>query len=451
MTIDNWGMSPWEAVDAVIRFEMAQRTEEGCDLAAIAPRIQIALKANDEQQLHLLMAELEDIEPEASFPYSEPSDLDTIREERPDGPRRVAVDVSEDMLLDRVHGGWLGRAVGCALGKPVEKWPKSMIDRYLEFVGALPLDDYIPYTPYSQKYPPEIPDEYRMRSPECTRGHIECMARDDDMDYPCLGLAVLESKGPGFTSDDVAYTWLDRMPYRGVNTAERVAYRNLVKGVAPPGSASRQNPYREWIGAQIRADVWGYVAPGWPELAAEFAYRDAAISHVKNGIYGEMFVAAMLAATFISADPEEVISIGLSEIPEHSRLSEAVSDVVSWSGKLNNWEKVWERIDRKYGHYHAVHAINNAALVVMALLHGDGDFERTIVTAVRGGWDADCNGATAGSVCGMMLGARALPCKWTGSLKDRLLSAVRGFQDCSISALAQRTHVIAREISATGV
>jgi ADP-ribosylglycohydrolase len=221
-----------------------------------------------------------------------------------------------------------------------------------------------------------------------------------------------------------------------------------VNNLWPTESATYRNPYREWIGAQIRADIWGYVAPGWPEKAAEFAFRDAAISHIKNGIYGEMLVAAMLAASFVTSDVEEVIKIGLSEIPRNCRLAEAVRDTVKWSKELTDWEHIWVRINEKYGHYHAVHTINNAALVVMGLMVAQREYETSIVVAVRGGWDTDCNGATTGSVCGMMLGADMLPKKWVGVLNDRLFSAVRGYNECKISELAKRSHEIAKKLIA---
>ena len=196
----------------------------------------------------------------------------------------------------------------------------------------------------------------------------------------------------------MANTWLDRMPFRFLYTAERVAYRNFVNLRWPPESAAWRNPYREWIGAQIRADIFGYVAPGWPEKAAELAFRGASISHVKNGIYGEMFMAAMLAASFVTSDIEEIIRIGLSEIPANCRLAEAVHDTAGWCRESSDWEAVWERIAEKYGHYHRVHTINNAALVIMGLFFGANDYENGIVVTVRGGWDTDCTGATVGSI-----------------------------------------------------
>ena len=123
------------------------------------------------------------------------------------------------------------------------------------------------------------------------------MARDDDIDYTILGLHVLETTGSEYTSADVAQAWLERLPFLQVYTAERAAYRNLVHGVAAAGHARVRNPYREWIGAQIRADISGYVCPGDPPGAAARLRRRVAVA-LANGIYGEKWAAALIAAAF---------------------------------------------------------------------------------------------------------------------------------------------------------
>ena len=419
----------------LIQSELVQRREEGCDVTALEARVEKALdeEPRDSAIFADLYDELEALEPEPSFPYEEPSDLEGIRALRPDGPRRMDLDLPDDAVRDRIYGAWLGRAAGCSLGKPVEGWTRERIDQYLESAGALPLDDYIPYTEGSIS--PSLKTS--------TRDNIEFMARDDDMDYPILGLLALEDHGAELTSRNMANAWLNRLPYQLVYTAESVAYRNFVNRLWPPESANWRNPFREWIGAQIRADIFGYVSPGWPEKAAELAYRDASISHVKNGIYGEMLMAAMLAASFVTDDVEEIVRIGLSEIPARCRLAEAVHDTVGWCRELSDWESVWERISEKYGHYHGVHTINNAALVVMGLFFGADDFENGIVVTVRGGWDTDCTGATVGSILGAKFGADALPEKWIGVLGDRVMSCVRDCNDNRISELAERTHRVA--------
>jgi ADP-ribosylglycohydrolase len=431
-------LATFEETLELVRAELAQRREEGCDVTGLEDRLANARDGSDADDI---LRALEALEPAGSFPYREPSTLEEIRALRPDGPRRMEMPLDDSDLLDRILGGWLGRAAGCSLGKPVEGWTKARIDSYLEHAGALPLDDYMPLVE-------DHPDGLVPRFPESTRGQISYMARDDDMDYPVLGLHILEQQGPDYAPLNVARTWLSRLPYYVTYTAERAAYGNMVNGIWPPESASHRNPYREWIGAQIRADVFGYVCPGLPERGADLAFRDASISHVKNGIYGEMFVAAMLAASFVQDDASAVIEAGLSEIPRDCRLAEAIHDTMAWCRTAAGWEQVWDRINEKYGHYHPVHTINNAALVVMALLKGERDFQKSIVVAVRGGWDTDCNGATAGSILGVMLGARALPEKWVGVLNDRLISAVRGYEDNRISDLARRTRNIARKVTA---
>ncbi|MBS7279032.1 MAG: ADP-ribosylglycohydrolase family protein, partial [Candidatus Freyarchaeota archaeon] len=165
----------------------------------------------------------------------------------------------------------------------------------------------------------------------------------------------------------------------------------------------------------------------------------------KNGMYGEMFVGSMISAAFATNDVEKIVKIGLSEIPKRSRLAEAVKDTVKWSGKYGDWKKVWDRINEKYGGYSPVHTINNAALVIMGLLCGEGDFEKSITTSVMGGFDTDCNGATIGSILGVILGAKNLPKKWIKPLNNRIESYILGYNNSQISELAKRTFRLAKK------
>ena len=421
----------------LIKLELKQRNEEGCGTEEIASHITAALKNHaSTAEFKKLYEELVSLPIKNSFPYTEPSTLEAIKAERPDAPRELVMSSDDDEIYNRIYGGWLGRAAGCALGKPVEGWPKRRIDAFLCDTNSLPLDNYLPFadTFMSGVHKPS------------TRGNISYMDRDDDMDYPILGLMALERYGAKLTPRSMASTWIANMSYGMVYTAEKAAYRNFVMGIWPPESASYLNPYREWIGAQIRADIFGYVAPAKPQLAAELAFRDASISHEKNGIYGEMFVAAMIAAAFVYNKTEDIITAGLGEIPARSRLAECVRKTFSWCQKEKNWENVWAKINEHYGHYHGVHTINNAALIVMGLYFGENDFEKGIVYTVRGGWDTDCTGATVGSILGIKVGAKSLPAKWVGVLNDRLLSAVGGENDNKISDLAQRTFAVSKKM-----
>ena len=437
-------MAVGSSTEALIRSEIAQRKEEGCDTSRVEEALSKLVEKRPPDialQLESFWDELQSLPAEPGFPYEEPSDLESIREARPHGPRDLQVDLAPEAYFDKVHGAWLGRCVGCLLGKPVEGWPRDRIEGYLRLGDAYPRDGYIPeVTPH--------PEGYRLHPShrEAMRGSIDGMPRDDDLDYTILGLHILEEHGAGFTTADVGTEWLTHLPYSLVYTAERVAYRNLVNELTPPETASHRNPYREYIGAQIRADIWGYTAPGLPEVAAGLAHRDASLSHVKNGIYGEMFVAAMISAAFSTDDVREAIEVGLSEIPERSRLAEAVRDVLRWSRECGDWRQAWERVMDSYGGYHWVHTINNAAFVLLGLLYGGGDLGRSVSISVMAGFDTDCNGATAGSVVGAILGARALPEGWVAPLKDRVRSILSGFSESSITDLARRTCVIGERL-----
>ncbi len=433
-------MATAETLRKLCADELRQLDEEGCRVQALQAEYDRLAEDPDTppQAWRALLDQAAKLQPAADFPFEEPSKLEAIRAARPDGPRRLH---RPPDLQQRLLGAWLGRCAGCMLGKPVEGRSRDQIEAILKAAGEYPLTDYFPALP-------QVPDgvPYRPPTDPCLRPNITHSVRDDDTDYTILGLHILETHGPDFTSRQVADTWLGRLPFHLVYTAERAAYRNLVNEVWPPESARVDNPYREWIGAQIRCDGFAYCAAGWPQKAAEFAFRDAAVSHVKNGIYGEMFFAALIAAVLAGQELEAAIATGLSEIPARCRLAEAVSDVLQWCAEDTDWPLTWDKIMAKYGHYHPVHTINNAALVLMGLLHANGDFGRAICIAVMGGLDTDCNGATAGSVIGGLLGADQLPDQWTAPLNDRLDSIIAGMGQNRITDLAERTAAMVEHV-----
>jgi ADP-ribosylglycohydrolase len=432
--------------DLLLRTEMVQRRDEGYDLGDLPQQIEAAIAAgtieaqadaNAYSYADAFWTELDAL-PLPPAERREPSDLEAIRAARPDGPRRYAVSLSDAAFYDHIYGAWLGRCAGCTLGKPVEGWPRVKIEAYLRAADAYPLSSYFPVLdPFPEGL--ALWDNYKRTA----LGNVKGMTRDDDIDYTVLALHILETYGHDFSTQDVALAWISNLPFYKVYTAEAVAYRNLINGLQPPHTAGYRNPYREWLGAQIRADLWGYVNPGHPERAAEFAHRDASLSHTGNGIYGAVWAAACLATAFATDDLRQIIAAGLAEILADCRLAQAVRDTVAWAGECPAWEDAWERVNDRYGGYHTIHVINNTCAIVLGLLYGEGDLEKSICLAVMGGWDTDCTGATVGSIVGAMRGAGALPEKWIGPLDDRLESIVLGFHDSRISDLARRTVALA--------
>lgn len=424
-------MPGWASLKNLIKEEITQRAEEGCDVSGYEERWQ---GASSDAQLMELYLDLCKLRTKADFPYVEPSHLAGIRISRPSESQQVSVKI-DDALLDRVHGAWLGRIAGCMLGKPVEGWSRDQIRKYLQFVGEYPLTNYVPPAPDN------TPDDIE-RKPfvASSRGVWDHAIADDDTNYTVMGLKIMEEKGPDFTTADVGHAWLCNLPYHHVCTAEKQAYMNLVNCLPIDEVPMYLNPYREWIGAQIRADFWGYCAPGWSEKAAEFAWRDAALSHVKNGIYGEMMCAAMISAALVTDDLHAIIHAGVGEIPAGSRAAETVADCLRWRDEYETWEEAFEKmLQTYYGKYNWVHTSNNLAIVLIALLFGWPDYEKIACISVMQGMDTDCNGATVGSIVGAALGAKRLPEKWIKPLDGRLDTGVQGFMQPRIEDLANRT------------
>jgi ADP-ribosylglycohydrolase len=349
-------------------------------------------------------------------------------------------------LADRVLGGWLGRIAGNMLGKPVERgdyWTRERIDRYLRHTGALPLTDYLPEPPPGNDDEAgeggtdgfELRPEWR----QCVRGRIHGSCRDDDVDYSILGLALLETHGFDFTTEQVGELWLLRLPFLQTFTAERAAYRNLATGLKPPLTATYDNPYQEWIGALIRADIYGWTCPDDPRRAAHLARRDAVLSHTGNGVYGAMFAAALISAAFTAPTVRHALDTALTVIPASSRLARTVRRVMSLHEARLTWEDTLTTVAGETAGLGWIHTVPNIAVLTAGLLYGDGDFTRTITLTVRGGLDTDSNGATAGSVAGVLCGAAAIPSRWKDPLEDTVRSAVFGFDGVRISELAERT------------
>lgn len=438
-------MASMDVLKGLAYEELVQLTEEGAQTEDLKRALDLACEECSDipGALQIFWREADVLRAAVTGPYVEPSTLEEIRGERADGPRDLGVSF-DDTLQDRVLGAWLGRCAGCMLGKPVEGWRRDKIELLLKSANEYPLKDYFPPV---ENLPEGL--NWHNATNNCLRGNITHGVRDDDTDYTILGLHILEAHGPQFTPCDVANSWLMLLPYHKTYTAERVAYRNFVNDIWPPESALVVNPYREWIGAQIRCDAFGYCAAGWPEKAAELGFRDACISHTKNGIYGEMFFAALLAACLVMDDLRDAIDVALSEIPSGSRFAEMTRDLLIWT-KQGTWEQTWDLIEAKYGRYHPVHTINNAAITLMGLLHAGGDLTQAISIAVMGGLDTDCNGATAGSVMGALLGAEGLPEHWVAPLNDTLHSALDGMNVNKISDLAARTVAMGEKVRNEG-
>ena len=379
---------------------------------------------------------------DAELAAREPDDLDGIRALRPDGPRRLWSAFDADLYADRLEGAMLGRFAGCTLGSIVENWAVDKMRKWAEFCG----DNFPPTDYWTHATDPHMPRYAVAARREYTRDGINGVPPDDDIVYTLLGLLIAEEHGLDFTRDDVGAAWLRYLPIDWVYTAEKAALANLQKGIGPDRAAEVDNPYIQWIGADIRCDPWGYMAPGLPEVAADMAWRDATLSHRRNGTYGAMFFAAAIAAAFAVDDPVEAIRIGLTEIPAQCALAEAMRWALDIAPSLKDYADARAAVDEEFAGMHHVHTINNACLTVFGVAIGAGDVSRTISETVAMGLDNDCTAATAGSIAGAAAGRSGIEPHWTRNFNDSVRSYLIGQERFAISDLFARFREQARRV-----
>jgi ADP-ribosylglycohydrolase len=346
---------------------------------------------------------------------------------------------------ERIRGAWIGRVSGCLLGKPVEvlsfKEGRQGLESYLRGVDAFPLRDYVPLVEGT------LVEEHGRKA---CRGHIYRAEPDDDINYTVLALLLLEDRGTALCTEDVARAWLRLLPAGTTWTAERAAYRILLDNMAdefvngePPGfdlALCADNDYNDWIGAQIRADLYGWVCPCRPALAVDLATRDAALSHRGAGIHGAAFIAALGAAIPMSDGLAEATDIALSFIP---RGSEAAAAVL-FGRELTGAEDAVDRLHAEYEDLSPVHVLNNLALVVWALCSFEDDFSTAVGNAVSAGWDTDCNGATVGGLFGLT--GKPIPESWTRPWHGRVGVSLAGYSELSLDDLVDRTVAVAKTL-----
>lgn len=345
----------------------------------------------------------------------------------------------------RIKAAWQGRISGCILGKPVEvlsfQQGRAGLESYLRDCDALPLRDYVP-----------LKDETTVArlGRDCCRGHIVRAEPDDDINYTLLALLLLEERGITFGTVDVARAWLKFLPAGATWTAERAAYRTLLVNMndefvngADAGfdlATCSDSDYNEWIGAQIRADLYGWVCPGRPALAADLARRDASLSHRGEGVHGAEFIAALGAAIPASRSLGAAIDVALEHIPGFSGAAAAVR----FGYELSDEPDAVDRLYEEFAGMSPVHTLNNLALVVWALASAHGDFGAAIGNAVAAGWDTDCNGATVGGLMGLM--GTSVPDAWTRPWAGRIGLSLAGFAELQVDEVVERTVAVARSI-----
>jgi hypothetical protein len=322
--------------------------------------------------------------------------------------------------LDRILGGWLGKAAGGRLGMPLEGRRDPAWERLPELATGLP-------------------------------GSVLGFGPDDDTSFMVQHLLVFRDRGPGFAPSDLLATWGTSLAYEYLWKTERRTLTEAARG-APPLACGR-GPLGESLCARIRAEIWGLLSPGDPRRALELAARDGPLSNRDEGLRAAEVLAAATALAFTRRSASDLLLAVLSLLGERAGEHRRVYELCAASRRRGlSIQQARAELDRVYfAPVHArdpenawVHALPNSGVVMLALLYGGGDFARSVALAAACGWDADCNAATVGCLVGVMRGASELPRSFVEPLGDRLRVAIAGNEHWSMRRLAKLTEEQAR-------
>lgn len=297
---------------------------------------------------------------------------------------------------DKMAAGWIGQMAGVGWGAPTE----------FKFNGRIIPEKAVP------AWRPEMINQFNQ----------------DDIYVEMTFLRTLQQHGLDVSIRQAGIDFANSR-YR-LWHANRAGRENLRAGIAPPDSGHPKfNHHADDIDYQIEADYSGLIAPGMPQLVIELGETFGRLMNYGDGLYGGQFVGGMTAAAFFEDDPERLVRAGLACIPAESQYAECIRDVIAWHREHpDDWQATWEHVNEKYhldpdyrrascnkGNFN-IDAKINGAYIVMGLLYGQRDPDRTIVIAMRCGQDSDCNPSNAAGVLFTTIGMSRLPERFTAKL-----------------------------------
>lgn len=334
------------------------------------------------------------------------------------GERRLSV----DEYRDRMKGGWIGQVIGVVWGAPTE----------FKFSDAVIPEDKVP------KWTPEM---------------INNAFGQDDLYVEMTFLRSLEQYGLDVSIRQAGIDFANS-EYR-LWCANEAGRNNLRRGIAPPDSSHpRFNSRANDIDYQIESDFAGLIAPGLPNAVIAFGEKFGRLMNYGDGVYGGQFMGGLYAEAFFEKDLGKIIGAGLACVPAESQYAQMVRDLVRWHAENpDDWQKAWALCLQKYRKDPAYQKDNNGgidvkingAMVLLGLLYGQGDMEKTAVISMRGGYDSDCNPSSAAGVVGTWTGFSKLPQHYTQALK---LEPKFSYTAYNVPALLDACERLARQVVA---
>lgn len=303
---------------------------------------------------------------------------------------------------DKVKACWLGKNIGGTLGAPFECM-RGVYD--LEF-----------YTH------------------DLSKGVLP----NDDLDLQLIWLNAAEKYGKNLNAEILAEYWIS---YIVADFSEYGAGKNnMAFGIQPPVSGIYNNHNKNSCGCFIRSEIWACLAPGHPEIAVKYAREDAICDHAEEGLYAELFCAAVQSAAFMESDMKKLVETGLQYIPEDCAIAKAVKLAVNLYKSGKTWKEarkeILKAVPGTFGMYRGYidqpaesdiptgepgyDVPSNIGIMMIGWLYGEGDFSKSICIAAGCCEDADCTAGTLAAILGIIGGTKGIDQKWIEPIGDEI-------------------------------
>lgn len=292
--------------------------------------------------------------------------------------------ISKEEMTDKVSGAWAGKMIGVMYGREME----------FKAVGKT-YEDEIPWTP-------EL---------------VEKSLLEDDIYGQLTFMATMEKYGLNASVKQLAVDFANAgFPLCHANLQAR---KNIFDGIMPPESgAPAYSMHADDIDFQIESDFIGFINPGMPQSASLMCDSIGRIMAYGDGLYGGIFVSVMHTLAYFDNDVQSIVNNALQSIPQESTYAQCIQDAIDgYAAHPEDWRKTWKILQEKWGyddicipfHDFNIDAKLNGAYIVIGLLYGNGDLEKTMEVTIRCGQDTDCNSANAAAVLGIIYGYSGIP------------------------------------------
>jgi len=304
--------------------------------------------------------------------------------------------ISRTELADKIKGGWAGQFLGCAYGGPTE----------FKYVNKI--------------IPPEVKLGFPADKP---------LVKDifgglyDDVYMDATFVAVFEKHGLNAPRREFAKAVAEaNYELWCANKAARFEYLDGYNVGKP--TSWKTNPYSNDIDFQIEADFAGLMSPAMPTNAIDVCNTIGRIFNSGEDYYCGVYVATLYSLAFKTTDMQKLVEDALKAISQQSISYNIVSDILSeYKKDKSNWLNAWNVVKKYFEKpcktyaKQTLYAPYNLGYVVIGLLYGNGDFEKTIDISTRCGLDSDCNPATAGGIWATAFGYNKIPEKFRKPLE----------------------------------